>query len=49
VGLVGGDEVDLDEGLRALLEAGEAEDREPDGDGAPDDGDERRPPGPPEP
>jgi putative hydrolase len=33
VGLVGGDEVDLDEGLRALLEAEE------------DDGDERPPPG----
>ena len=45
VGLVGGDEVDLDEGLRALLEA---EDQEPGGDGAPDGGD-KRPPPPPEP
>jgi putative hydrolase len=45
VGLVGGDEVDLDEGLRALLEA---DDQEPGGDGAPDGGD-KRPPPPPEP
>jgi putative hydrolase len=45
VGLVGGDEVDLDEGLRALLEA---DDQEPGGDGAPDGGDKRSPP-PPEP
>jgi putative hydrolase len=43
VGLIGGTEVDLDEGLRALLEAGEdrpqeRDDREGDGDG---DGDDR--------
>jgi hypothetical protein len=33
VGLIGGAEVDLDEGLRALLEAEEAEDEGDDGDG----------------
>ena len=50
VGLIGGTEVDLDEGLRALLEAEEAgedrpeerDDREGDGDG---DGDDRPRPG----
>jgi putative hydrolase len=43
-GLIGGDEVDLDEGLRALLEAEEADgDPEPGGDEPPDGGPERRP------
>ena len=42
VGLIGGDEIDLDEGLRALLESEDPGPEDPDADG----GDEGDRPGP---